>query len=114
MGFVVDKVALGHIFSEYFGFPCQYGHARAQAVSGWLPTAVAWVCVWTACGVCGGQSGTGAGFLQVVWFPLPIIPSISPSSFFFLIFLNWYSGGWSLIGLLCRPQVIMMMEKLVE
>jgi hypothetical protein len=24
MGFVVDKVALGQDFSEYFGFPCQY------------------------------------------------------------------------------------------
>jgi hypothetical protein len=23
VGFVVDKVALGQIFSEYFGFPCQ-------------------------------------------------------------------------------------------
>jgi hypothetical protein len=23
MGFVVDKVALGQGFSEYFGFPCQ-------------------------------------------------------------------------------------------
>jgi hypothetical protein len=23
VGFVVDKVALGRIFSEYFGFPCQ-------------------------------------------------------------------------------------------
>jgi hypothetical protein len=23
MGFVVDKVALGPLFSEYFGFPCQ-------------------------------------------------------------------------------------------
>jgi hypothetical protein len=23
MGFVVDKVALGRVFSEYFGFPCQ-------------------------------------------------------------------------------------------
>jgi hypothetical protein len=22
-GFVVDKVALGQVFSEYFGFPCQ-------------------------------------------------------------------------------------------
>jgi hypothetical protein len=21
--FVVDKVKLGHVFSEYFGFPCQ-------------------------------------------------------------------------------------------
>jgi hypothetical protein len=23
MGFVVGKVALGQVFSEYFGFPCQ-------------------------------------------------------------------------------------------
>jgi hypothetical protein len=24
VGFVVDKVALGKVFSEYFGFPCQF------------------------------------------------------------------------------------------
>jgi hypothetical protein len=24
VGFVVDKVALGQVFSEYFGFPYQY------------------------------------------------------------------------------------------
>jgi hypothetical protein len=24
MGFVVDKVVLGQVFSESFGFPCQY------------------------------------------------------------------------------------------
>jgi hypothetical protein len=23
VGFVVDKLALGQVFSEYFGFPCQ-------------------------------------------------------------------------------------------
>jgi hypothetical protein len=23
VGFVVDEVALGQVFSEYFGFPCQ-------------------------------------------------------------------------------------------
>jgi hypothetical protein len=23
VGFVVDKMALGQVFSEYFGFPCQ-------------------------------------------------------------------------------------------
>jgi hypothetical protein len=23
VGFVVDKAALGQVFSEYFGFPCQ-------------------------------------------------------------------------------------------
>jgi hypothetical protein len=25
------------------------------------------------CGMCGGQSGTGADCLQVIWFPLPIL-----------------------------------------
>jgi hypothetical protein len=24
VGFVVDKVALGQVFSEFFGFPCQF------------------------------------------------------------------------------------------
>jgi hypothetical protein len=28
VGFVVDKVALGQIFSEYFGFPCQFSFHR--------------------------------------------------------------------------------------
>jgi Mn2+/Fe2+ NRAMP family transporter len=56
------------------------GHAIAQAVSRWLPIMVAQVCIQAACGVCGGQSGIGAGFLQVLRFPLPIIPPISPSS----------------------------------
>jgi hypothetical protein len=26
VGFLVDKAALGQIFSEYFGFPCQSFH----------------------------------------------------------------------------------------
>jgi hypothetical protein len=26
MGFVADKAALGQVFSEYFGFPCQLFH----------------------------------------------------------------------------------------
>jgi hypothetical protein len=56
------------------------GHAVAQATSSWLPTAVARVYVQAACGVCGGQSSTGAGFLRVLRFPQPIIPPISPSS----------------------------------
>jgi hypothetical protein len=34
-----------------------------------------------SCGICGGQSGTGAGFLQVLRFPLQIrIPQIAPQS----------------------------------
>jgi hypothetical protein len=56
------------------------GRAVAPAVTRWLPTAAAWVRVLAACGVCGGQSGTGAGFLRVLRFPLPIISPISPSS----------------------------------
>jgi hypothetical protein len=27
--------------------------------------------LWAACGVCGGQSGTGSGFLRVLRFPMP-------------------------------------------
>jgi hypothetical protein len=28
VGFVVDKVTLGLVFSEYFGFPCQFSFHR--------------------------------------------------------------------------------------
>jgi hypothetical protein len=52
----------------------------AQAVSHWLPTAAARVrSHFRSCGICGGQSGTGAGFLRVLRFPLPIlIPPTAP------------------------------------
>jgi hypothetical protein len=57
------------------------GPAVAQAVSHWLPTAAARGRVRAACRVCGGQSGTGAGFIRVLQFPLQIIiPPNSPSS----------------------------------
>jgi hypothetical protein len=58
------------------------GHAIAEAVSLRLCTAAARVRtrVWS-CEICGGQSGAGAGFLQVHRFPLPIfIPPIFPQS----------------------------------
>jgi hypothetical protein len=63
------------------------GRAIAQAVSRSLPTAAARVRararVWS-CGICGRQSGAGAGFLRILRFPLPIfippIASQSPSS----------------------------------
>jgi hypothetical protein len=58
------------------------GRAIAQAVSCWLPTAAARVRArGLASGICGGQSGAGAGFLRVLQFPLPIfIPPNAPSS----------------------------------
>jgi hypothetical protein len=59
-----------------------FGRAIPEAVSRWLPTAAARVraCVWS-CGICGGQSGAGAGFLRVLRFSLPLfIPPIAPQS----------------------------------
>jgi hypothetical protein len=50
------------------------GRVVTQAVSRWLPTAAARVRIRKEhVGVCGGQSGIGAGFLRVLRFPLPII-----------------------------------------
>jgi hypothetical protein len=47
---------------------CTIGRAVAQAVSRWLPTAAARVRARAACGICGGQSGSGSGFLRVLRF----------------------------------------------
>jgi hypothetical protein len=56
--------------------------ALAQAVSCRLFTAAARVPAQVRLfGICNGQSGTGAGFLRVFRFPLPIlIPSTAPHS----------------------------------
>jgi hypothetical protein len=76
------------------------GRAIAQAVSRWLPIAAARV--WS-CGICGGQSGAGAGFLRVIRFPLPIfIPPVAPQSSSSII--------W---GLYYRPQVAAVPRDLV-
>jgi hypothetical protein len=56
------------------------GRAIAQAVSLRLPTVAARVRSQVrSCGTCGGQSGTGARFLEVLRFPPPIlIPPTTP------------------------------------
>jgi hypothetical protein len=58
------------------------GHAIAQADSLRLPTAAALIRSRVrSCGFCGGQSFTGARFLRVLRFPLPIhIPPTAPHS----------------------------------
>jgi hypothetical protein len=68
------------------------GRAIEQEVSRRLPTSVAWVRAQvTSCGICGGQSGTRAGFLRVLRFPLPIlIPPTSPHSLSAIIRI-WYN-----------------------
>jgi hypothetical protein len=71
---------MGHVSSAE-----EMGRAIAQAVSRWLPTAAARVRAqaWSF-GISGVQSGTVAGFLQLIRFPLPIffppVASHSPSS----------------------------------
>jgi hypothetical protein len=53
----------------------------AQAISHWLPTAIVRVQGRVMlCRICDRQSGSGAGFLQVLRFPLPVIPPTAPHS----------------------------------
>jgi hypothetical protein len=66
--------------------------AIGQAVSRRLPIADARVRVRVrSYGICGGRSGTGAGFLQLLRFPLPIlIPPTAPHSPSSIIW-DWYN-----------------------
>jgi hypothetical protein len=71
------------------------GRAIVQAVSLRLPIAAARVRVQVrSCGICGGQSGTGAGLFRVLRFPLLIIiPPTAPHSS--SIIWGWYNSPLS-------------------
>jgi hypothetical protein len=49
MGFVVDKAALGQVFSEYFGFPCQSFHRFLHYHN--HPGLTQWAIKWPQCRV---------------------------------------------------------------
>jgi hypothetical protein len=47
VGFLVDKMVLGQVFSEYFGFPCQFllhqflhNHHHPRMIWGWYSSPV--------------------------------------------------------------------------
>jgi hypothetical protein len=66
------------------------GRAVAQAVSNRIATTAARVLAQvTSCGIYGGRSGTGAGFLLVFRFQLPIFPPTTPYSSSSII-RRWY------------------------
>jgi hypothetical protein len=67
------------------------GCVVAQVVSCWLPTVAAWVQAHVrSCGICGGQSGTGPGFLQVLRFPPAIL--ISQNAPYSSVIWFWYNS----------------------
>jgi hypothetical protein len=69
-------------------WPCL--SSGGQAVSRRLLSAAARVQAWKgSCGICSVQSDTETGFLEVLLFTLPIIPSIAP---------YWSSSGVGIIG----------------
>jgi hypothetical protein len=68
------------------------GRAIVQAASRQFPTAAARVRDrFKSCGICGGQSGTGAGFLRILLFLLPIIIALIAPHSSSSIIRGWYS-----------------------
>jgi hypothetical protein len=68
------------------------GYAIARVVSRRLPTAAVWFRYQVkSCGISGGHSGTGALFLRVLRFPLPVlVPPTTPHSVSSII-RGWYN-----------------------
>jgi hypothetical protein len=79
-------------FQDTYNSGCAIAHAISSRLSNMAAQARSQV---KSCGICGGQSGTEACFLQVLWFPLPIfIPPNAPYSY---IIRGWYHrpiSGW--------------------
>jgi hypothetical protein len=78
------------VYESYLGSKVHSsGRVIAQAVNRRLPTAAARVLARVrSCGIYGGQSGTGAGFLRLIRLPLLIlIPPIAAQP----IIWGWYN-----------------------
>jgi hypothetical protein len=71
-----------------------FGRAIAQAITPWPPTEASQVRSQVrSCGIYGGRSGIGAGFLRVFWFPPPIL--IQPTAPYPSIIRGWYNRAIS-------------------
>jgi hypothetical protein len=56
VGFVVNKAAVGQVFSEYFGFPCEssfhqllHHHNRITITQGWHTRPIGGCCGYIGC-----------------------------------------------------------------
>jgi hypothetical protein len=78
--YLLQRIPLKLIFPGMHMSILVQGRAVAQQLDAGFPPRRPGFASWQHVGVCGGQSGTGAGFLRVLRFPLPIIPPISPLS----------------------------------
>jgi hypothetical protein len=90
--FNCSKIDLRHHYThnKCRGNTTDYGHVIAQAGSHRYPTKErrGRAHVWS-CAVCGGQSGTGAGFLRELGFPQLIL--IPPTTACSSIIWGWYN-----------------------
>jgi hypothetical protein len=68
------KKILKNLYGLCFGLMTTKSFVIAEVIGHHLVTMVAWVQSQVrSCGICGGQSGIGMGFLQVLSFRLPVL-----------------------------------------